>query len=98
MVDRLSDLGIGPRFADTPLEFASATDAALVPLADAYGRYLYGPAGSSDRGMVTRAESSLTETENRLTTRFSMARRVIAWYSPATLTPRWWGRLRRRPR
>jgi hypothetical protein len=98
IVDRLSDLGAGPAFADTPMEYAAATDSALVPLAHAYGRFLYGPPRRPNSSLVAAAEASLNETEDRLTTRFSTARRVAAWYSPGTLAPRWWRTLRRRAR
>jgi len=98
IVDRLSDLGIGPRPAETPAEFAAATDSALEPLANVYGRYLYGPQDRDDRALVTAAEASFADTEDHLTTRFSAARRLAGWYAPGTLAPAWWRRMRRRLR
>lgn len=96
-VDRLTDLGIGPGPADTPLEFAAATDGAMIPLASSYSRNLYGPAdGGTGTETAAAAERSLIETEDHLTTRFSPARRLLAWYRPGTLTPGWWRRLRKR--
>jgi transglutaminase-like putative cysteine protease len=97
IVDRLIDLGAGPEPAATPAEFAAATDPAMAPLADAYGRTVYGPTTRELRERLAGvAAGSLAETEDRIVGRFSMGTRISAWYRPGTLAPQWWRRLRRR--
>jgi transglutaminase-like putative cysteine protease len=92
IVDRLSDLGDPPRYDATPMEIAERTDPVMRPLADAYGAEVYG-FGASDR--VTTAQRSLEDTEDRLLSRYSMGRRLLARYNLGTITPKW---LRRRGR
>jgi transglutaminase-like putative cysteine protease len=98
IVDRLSDLGAGPTFSATPAEFAVATDEAMAPLANVYGASLYGPDVDWIRrgDQVAIATRALTETEERLTTRYSLIQRVISRYRLGSLVPGWWRRLRRR--
>lgn len=93
IVDRLSDLGDGPGSDATPREIAEMTDPVMRPLADAYGAQVYGT-GASDH--VTTAMRSLEDTEARLLSRYSMARRIAARYAVSTLIPRWLLRRKRR--
>jgi transglutaminase-like putative cysteine protease len=92
IVDRLTDLGDGPRFDATPMETAERTDPVMRPLADAYGAQIYGT-GAGDR--IATATRSLEDTEDRLLSRYSLGRRVIAWYRVETLIPTWLKRRRK---
>jgi transglutaminase-like putative cysteine protease len=96
IVDRLSDLGQHAPRSATAAEIATSTDRALVPLADAYGESVYGPEPGYDQGRVATARRSLEETEERLSTRYSVPQRVVARYRLRSLTPLWWRRWRRR--
>jgi transglutaminase-like putative cysteine protease len=98
IVDRLTDLGAGPRASDTPREFADATEAAMEPLAEVYAETLYAPEVDwvAHGQRVSVATRSLDETVGRLGTRFSKLERVASWYRLRSLTPRWWIRMRRR--
>jgi transglutaminase-like putative cysteine protease len=93
ITDRLTDLGEAPEAAATPLEYAAGTDDAMIPLADVYGRQLYGP-DTGPPASVALAGRSLSETEGHLTSRYSLPRRITARYRLRSLTPRWWRRLR----
>lgn len=95
IVDRLADLGDRPAHDSTPVEVSRATDGALRPLAEVYGRSIYGPPGSIDTGHVVTAVGSLRETEERLSMRYSTPRRMLSRYSPASLIPRRFFRRRR---
>jgi hypothetical protein len=95
ITDRLTDLGEAPEAATTPREYAVQTDDSMVPLADAYGQEVYGPR-AGPTASVAVATRSLSETEDHLTTRFSLPRRMTAWYRLRSLTPRWWYRMRER--
>jgi transglutaminase-like putative cysteine protease len=98
IVDRLSDLGNEPSPGATPREVAGVTDAALAPLAGAYGESIYGPSagGRFDSGRVAAATRSLHATERHLARRYPWLHRVTARYRLRSLDPRRW-RLRRRP-
>lgn len=100
IVDRLTDLGAGPRPSDTPREFADATEPAMEPLAEVYAETLYAPEVDwvAHGQRVSVATRSLDETVGRLGTRFSKLERIAAWYRLRSLTPGWWSRLRRRRR
>lgn len=92
IVDRLSDLGDPPRFDATPMEVAERTDPVMRPLADAYGAQVYG-FGAADR--VATAQRSLEDTEDRLLSRYSIGRRIVARYNLSTIIPRWMKRKRK---
>lgn len=81
IVDRLSDLGSGPRASQTPIEFATSLDPSLMPLASAYSATVYGNKRSAlvDRHFET-AESWLHST-------YGGGRRVRAAFNPKSLTP-----------
>ncbi len=89
MVDRLTDLGAGPRRFDTPVEFAEATDPALTPLAEAYGSIRYGPpATSPDASLVAAATTSFERTTAVLAEHFSGSQRLRARYRIRSLIGR----------
>ena len=88
ITDRLADLGSEPpRFA-TPLEVAATVDAAMTPLAGAYGEFLYAPGGVSlAAGRAATATDSLLETERILEARYPLWRRIWARLRPGSLLP-----------
>lgn len=75
ITDRLSDLGEAPAPQVTPLEYASATDRSLVPLAHAYSAALYGDLP------VTGAIRHLDTAESWIDSHFERSRRVRAAFS-----------------
>ncbi len=87
IVDRLTDLREHIDPADTPLEAARRIDDAFVPLADSYGRALYG--GSGTTTVVDDAVAARTRAEQHLTTRYSGVERMRALYRPSRLISRW---------
>jgi len=95
IVDRLSDLGAGPDPWTTPLEFAEATDPVMRPLANAYGEDIYGSDDQAGDGTIAVASRSLEDTEDRIGSRYSGTRRLVARYRVRTLLPRWMKRRRR---
>ena len=95
ILDRLTDLGDGPAIAATPLEFARRTDPVMRPLAEVYGASVYGT-GDDDGRSIGLATRSLEDSEDRLTSRYSLAHRVAARYRLSTLIPTWMKRKRRR--
>lgn len=94
IVDRLTDLGDGPPPSATPMEFARRTDPVMRPLAEAYGRSVYGPDGGTSASVAV-ASRSLEDTEDRIVGRYPIGHRLIARYRLGTLLPRG---LRRRGR
>ena len=96
IVTRLTDFGERPEASLTPDELAARVDPAMQPLAAVYGRAVYGPPGSLVGGHVATAERSLTQTAERLNGRYSRLERLVAWYRPASLLPKWLLRMRRR--
>lgn len=82
IVDRLSDLGAPVPSYLTPLEFARATDRALVPLASSYSAAVYG--ARSGLGQV----SDLTHAESWLKQRFEGRERALAVFNPRSLIGR----------
>lgn len=95
IVDRLEDLGAEPLPAATPREVAVSTDDAMIPLADVYGMSVYGPP-DPPWGVVAVAGRSLTDTEQRLSTRYSVGRRLVSRYTLRSVLPRWLRRVLRR--
>ena len=89
IVDRLADLGEGPPATVTPREIAASTDPALQPLAEVYSEFIYGPATPLPAGRVALATRSLEETEDRLLSRYSPGRRLLARYRLRSLLPAW---------
>lgn len=76
IVDRLSDLREPVPASKTPIEFASETDDALLPLALDYSAAIYG-------GRAANAtETDLLTVEHWLTKRYDTGRRVRAALSP----------------
>jgi hypothetical protein len=92
---RLSDLGEPINPAWTPREVAHDYDSAMVPLAVVYGKSVYGDGAEPSAHDVEAATSSLDHTRTRMTTRYSSGKRLVAWYRPGELLPRW---MRRKPR
>ena len=95
IVDRLADLGDGPAPSATPFEFARQTDPVMRPLAEVYAASVYGP-GTDDGSGIGLATQSLEDTEDRLSGRYSLGRRLAARYKLSTLIPIWVRRRRRR--
>ncbi len=89
IVARLTDLGEPPNRALTPNELAASIDEAMRPLASVYGRTIYGPEGCVSAAHIDTARASFQETTASLTSRYRTGRRILAWYRPATLLPRW---------
>jgi transglutaminase-like putative cysteine protease len=88
IVDRLVDLREPVDPAHTPLEAAREIDPAFVPLAQTYGRSLYGSDGSAT-ALVTRATEDHEQAQLHLTTRYSRGERIAAIYRPSGLVRRW---------
>jgi Domain of unknown function (DUF4129) len=82
IVDRLADLGSPVPAHQTPLEFARATDRALVPLASSYSATIYG--NRSGLGHV----SDLTHVETWIKQRFESRDRALASLNPRSLIDR----------
>ncbi len=98
IVDRLSDLGDAPPRSSTPAEIARGTDPVMRPLADVYGESAYGPTATLTEDRVVTAREALEDTEDRLSSRYSRARRLWSRYNLNSLTPGWWRRRRKRRR
>ncbi len=95
IVDRLTDLGEPVDPAHTPLEAARAIDSAFVPLADEYGKALYGE-GPQTTAVIEKVTSARERAEQHLTTRYSRQERLVATYRPSRLIARWKAATRRR--
>ena len=81
IVARLSDLGTPPRPTLTPLELAHSIDESMVPLAGVYGKAAYGPGnGVADASDVAAAEEAMTTTRERLDSKTTRRKRLIAAY------------------
>jgi hypothetical protein len=87
IVARLTDLGEKPSSAATPRQLAMSVDSVMVPLATVYGRSIYGPDGAVADHHVDTAVTSLEQTRERLTTRYSAGQRLVAAYRPASIIP-----------
>lgn len=100
IVARLNDLGEAPSPAATPRQIATSVDTAMVPLAVAYGRAVYGPTASIRPEHVMTARMALEETRAKLSVTHTIPQRVLAAYRPASIVPLWArraaGRLNRR--
>lgn len=96
IVARLDDLGETIDATATPHEVAESIDPAMRPLATVYGQAIYGPEGSVKEAHVTAATRALEDTTMRLSTRYSQARRTMAWYRLRSLLPERWHRRRKR--
>ena len=88
IVDRLTDLGEPVDPAHTPYEAARAIDSAFVPLADEYGRALYGEEPHTT-AVIERVTSARDRAERHLSTRYSRQERILATYRPSRLLRRW---------
>jgi transglutaminase-like putative cysteine protease len=82
IVDRLADLGSPVPPHQTPLEFATATDRSLVPLATSYSAAIYG-----DRNGGAR-ESDLIAIESWIKLRFDGGVRTRAAFNPRSFLDR----------
>jgi len=89
IVDRLIDSGINMNSADTPLEVAVSTDAAMEPLAEAYSESVYGANEIVSPDSRDSAVASLTATEQRLRSRESRWQRARRTYRVKSLLPDW---------
>ncbi len=96
IVDHLTDAGLGPSEADTPLEVAETTDVAMAPLAVVYSASIYGPKDAVGEDSRREAISSLTETEQRLRSRATRWQRLRRTYRVRSLLPDWIRRAGRR--
>ena len=95
---RLDDLGEPIDATATPREVTESIDPAMGPLATVYGRAIYGPEGSVDDAHVATATQALEDTTMRLSTRYSQARRTMAWYRVRSILPERWRRRRAKQR
>ena len=92
IVLRLDDLGVRFSAANTPAEVAKGVSDDMVPLADVYGKSVYGRAnGSVSTEDIAIAEASLLQTRDQLAENATLRKRFRATYVPGL-------RLRRRRR
>ena len=96
IVDRLIDSGVGVSQADTPDEVAISTDAAMHPLAEAYGEVVYSAGKEVASETHQAAVASLTATEKSLRSRESGWQRLRRIYRVRSLLPDWIKRIRKR--
>ena len=96
IVDRLIDSGVGVSQADTPDEVATSTDAAMHPLAEAYGEVVYSDGHEIASESHQAAVASLTATEQSLRSRESGWQRIRRIYRVRSLLPDWIKRIRKR--
>jgi len=88
IVVRLTDFGIEPDPASTPIEVATDVDESMVPLAVVYSRSVYGNADASVGSHVDVARRSMEMTGDRLTTRYSPMERLRSRYRLRSLLRR----------
>ena len=88
IVDRLADLGSPVPDHLTPVEVASQTTPLLVPLADHYGRSIFGPGGSLTLERVEDAKRSYRATETHLRTTHAASARLWSWLRVGSLRRR----------
>jgi hypothetical protein len=79
IVDRLDDLGTPVPAHQTPLEFATATDRSLIPLARTYSAAIYGDVNGLAR------EEDLEAVERWLRMRYEGGKRTRAAFNPKSL-------------
>ena len=79
IIDRLQDLGSPVPAHQTPLEFATATDRSLVPIARSYSAAIYGGVN------VTASQDDLNTVENWLKLRYEGGKRTRAALNPKSL-------------
>jgi transglutaminase-like putative cysteine protease len=79
IVDRLDDLGTPVPAHQTPLEFATATDRSLIPLARTYSAAVYGDINGLAR------EEDLESVERWLRMRYEGGKRTRAAFNPKSL-------------
>ena len=90
IVLRLDDLGVRFSAASTPAEVAEGVSVNMVPLADVYGKSVYGRGnGSVSTEDISISEASLLQTRDQLTENATLRNRFRATYVPTL-------RLRRR--
>jgi hypothetical protein len=82
IVDRLADLGSPVPSYQTPLEFATATDRSLVPLAVSYSAAVYGNRNGHAE------ESDLANVETWIKLRYESGSRARAAFNPRSLLGR----------
>jgi hypothetical protein len=80
IVDRLTDLGDGPLWSDTPLEFAAGRTG-LATLAEAYNRSVYG-------AMPASVTEPWDRTVRAVTAGYPVVRRAASWWHPGSLAAR----------
>jgi len=88
ITDRLADLGESVNPAATPLETAESIDPAFVPLAETYGRSVYGEYESTTT-VIETATVAHTQAVQHMATRFSPLERTLAAFRPTRLLRRW---------
>ena len=88
IVERLTDFGIEPDPASTPIEVATGVDEAMAPLAIVYSRSVYGGPGAPAGNQVDVARRSMEMTGERLATRYSPMERLRARYRLRSLIRR----------
>jgi hypothetical protein len=88
IVVRLTDLSEEPDPSSTPDEVAARVDPAMVPLAAAYTRSVYGSTDTISDEQVDVARRSMDLTGERLTTRYSAMERTRSLYRLGSLRRR----------
>lgn len=86
---RLTDLRVPPDPAASPAEAAREVDPVMAPLATVYARSVYGPSNSLGNAHVEAATTSLEQTTQLFTTKYSKGERLLALYRPGTVLPGW---------
>jgi transglutaminase-like putative cysteine protease len=98
MVDYLIDSGFAVNPATTPTELATATDAAMRPLASVYSEATYGPEQDMSPAAVEAATASLIATVDSLQGRMTRWERTRHLYRAKSLLPDWIKRTKQRRR
>jgi transglutaminase-like putative cysteine protease len=98
MVDYLIDSGFAVNPATTPTELATATDAAMRPLASVYSEATYGPEQDMSTAAVEAATASLIATVDSLQGRMTRWERTRHLYRAKSLLPDWIKRTKQRRR
>ncbi|MEE8490552.1 MAG: DUF3488 and transglutaminase-like domain-containing protein [Acidimicrobiia bacterium] len=96
IVDYLIDSGFPVNPAATPTELATATDAAMQPLASVYSESTYGPEQDMSTAAVEAAKASLNATVESLRGRMTLWERTRHLYRAKSLLPDWIKRTKRR--
>lgn len=95
VTDALADLGEPFDAAATPIEAAESLDDAFVPLAQSFGKSLYGEHEATTL-VIDQAIAAHTQAVQHMTARYSRFERVVAAFRPTGLVETWAGLVGRR--